>query len=41
MQGKLTTRGLLFKTGAFADLGLRQIFVDDPNGVTVELNFRG
>ena len=40
-QAKLGARGLPYKTGAFANLGLRQIFVDDPNGVTVELNFRG
>ena len=35
---KLSQRGLKFKTREFPEFELRQIFVDDPNGVTVELN---
>jgi catechol 2,3-dioxygenase-like lactoylglutathione lyase family enzyme len=41
LSAHLTQLGLPFRTQMFPGMTLRQIFVDDPNGVTVELNFRG
>ena len=41
MASKLTERGLAFETKELPDFRLRQIFVHDPNGVKLELNFRG
>ena len=38
---KLEARGLDYGHALVPDIPLRQIFVKDPNGVTVELNFRG
>jgi hypothetical protein len=38
---KLEERGLDYGHAFVPDIPLRQIFVKDPNGVTVELNFRG
>jgi len=40
MAAKLTARGLTYKTNDVPSIKLRQIFVNDPNGVTLELNFR-
>ena len=40
MAAKLTERGLAFETKELPDFRLRQIFVHDPNGVKLELNFR-
>jgi hypothetical protein len=37
---KLTDRGLTFTTSDVPSIKLRQVFVNDPNGVTLELNFR-
>ncbi len=36
---RLEAKGVDFNTRTVPDLGLRQIFVHDPNGVQVELNF--
>jgi catechol 2,3-dioxygenase-like lactoylglutathione lyase family enzyme len=37
---KLTERGVTFQTKELPDFRIRQIFVHDPNGVKLELNFR-
>lgn len=37
---RLRTAGVDFHENAFPRVNLRQIFVEDPNGVTLELNFR-
>lgn len=37
---KLESRGLAYRQNYIADIGLRQVFVQDPNGITLELNFR-
>ena len=37
---RLQAMELAFAENAFPDFNLRQIFVKDPNGVTLELNFR-
>jgi catechol 2,3-dioxygenase-like lactoylglutathione lyase family enzyme len=37
---RLRGAGLDFHENAAPQVNLRQIFVDDPNGVTLELNFR-
>lgn len=37
---KLTRRGVPFQSKELADFQIRQIFVHDPNGVKLELNFR-
>jgi catechol 2,3-dioxygenase-like lactoylglutathione lyase family enzyme len=37
---KLTRRGVPFQTKELSDFRIRQIFVHDPNGVKLELNFR-
>ena len=39
MLAKLDTRGLDYKANLLDDIGLRQLFIQDPNGVTLELNF--
>lgn len=36
----LEKRGLDYRQNSIDDIGLRQIFVQDPNAVTLELNFR-
>ncbi|MEM7021280.1 MAG: VOC family protein [Pseudomonadota bacterium] len=41
MTAKLSDRGLEFQTKELPDVKIRQIFVRDPNGVKLELNFRG
>jgi catechol 2,3-dioxygenase-like lactoylglutathione lyase family enzyme len=41
MVSKLTERGLTFEAKELSDFRIRQIFVHDPNGVKLELNFRG
>ncbi|WP_428098941.1 VOC family protein [Candidatus Rariloculus sp.] len=38
---RLETSGLKYSHSYVPDIPLRQIFVRDPNGVCVELNFRG
>jgi catechol 2,3-dioxygenase-like lactoylglutathione lyase family enzyme len=37
---RLEGRGLPYRQNHIPDIGLRQIFVQDPNAVTLELNFR-
>ena len=39
MRAKLTAGGHKFFERTVPNLDLHQIFVDDPNGVTIELNF--
>lgn len=38
---RLEASGLEFRRSYVPDIPLRQLFVKDPNGVCVELNFRG
>ena len=40
MEKALRARDLPYTTNEVESIGLRQIFVDDPNAITVELNFR-
>ncbi len=40
MISRLESKGLGYKHNILDDIGLRQIFTKDPNGVTIELNFR-
>jgi catechol 2,3-dioxygenase-like lactoylglutathione lyase family enzyme len=37
---KLAAQRLTYKINRLDDIGLRQIFVADPNGLSIELNFR-
>lgn len=39
MRQRLTGAGTVFRERTVPDLGLHQLFVDDPNGVTIELNY--
>ena len=39
-RGRLEAAGLAFREIAVPGAPIRQIFVTDPNGVTIELNFR-
>jgi len=41
LKSKLTAAGSSFRQEEIPAMNLRQIFVLDPNGVQVELNFRG
>lgn len=41
MEAQIRATGVEYKTNAVEDIGLRQIFVDDPSGITIELNFSG
>lgn len=38
---RLTGHGVDYVANDIADAGIRQLFIRDPNGVTIELNFRG
>jgi len=40
MKSKLESRGLVYTSSDVPSINLRQLFVNDPNGVTLELNFR-
>lgn len=40
MEKKLRGRGLKYTSSDVPSINLRQLFVNDPNGVTLELNFR-
>ena len=40
LRGRLDAARLEFKTSDIPSIGLRQIFVKDPNGIILELNFR-
>ena len=37
---RLRQHGVAFREGQVRDLGLHQVFVRDPNGIMVEMNFR-
>ncbi len=39
MRQRLTRFGLAFRERTVPSLGLHQVFVEDPSGVTIELNF--
>ena len=39
MRARLEARGLAWKENLIPEIAMWQIFVDDPNGITVELNF--
>ena len=39
MRGRLHEMGVEIRERAVPDLGLHQLFVEDPNGVTIELNY--
>lgn len=39
MQARLKASGLPFREREVPSLGLHQVFVEDPNGVTIELNY--
>lgn len=41
MLARLERLGLLWRSRDIAAIGLRQLFVTEPNGVLLELNFRG
>lgn len=40
MRARLLERGLALSENLLDDIGLRQLFLYDPNGVAIELNFR-
>ncbi|WP_157217486.1 VOC family protein [Flavisphingomonas formosensis] len=40
MENRLQTLDLSYTSNNVESIGLRQLFVSDPNGITVELNFR-
>ncbi|HPW12474.1 MAG TPA: VOC family protein [Thermomonas sp.] len=39
MRGRLQRAGLPTRERTVPDLGLHQVFVEDPSGITIELNF--
>jgi catechol 2,3-dioxygenase-like lactoylglutathione lyase family enzyme len=41
MRARLTSRNVALSENSLDDIGLRQLFLRDPNGVAIELNFRG
>ena len=41
MLARLESMGLPWRTREISQIGLRQIFVSEPNGVMLELNYRG
>ena len=41
MIGKLQSLALAYETNQIPEIGLRQIFVPEPNGILLELNFFG
>jgi catechol 2,3-dioxygenase-like lactoylglutathione lyase family enzyme len=41
MHAQLSQEGRSLRIADIPAIGLRQIFIEDPNGITVELNFRG
>jgi catechol 2,3-dioxygenase-like lactoylglutathione lyase family enzyme len=41
MLARLARLGLAWRTRDIAAIGLRQVFVSEPNGTLLELNFRG
>ena len=36
---RLETRGVTYRDNVVEGMGLRQLFIEDPNGILVELNF--
>ena len=40
MRARLVERGLTFSENFIEDIELRQVFLRDPNGVPLEINFR-
>ena len=40
VRARLVERGLDFSENTIDDIGLRQMFLRDPNGVPLEINFR-
>jgi len=40
VRARLVQRGLEFSENAIEDIGMRQLFTRDPNGVPIEINFR-
>jgi catechol 2,3-dioxygenase-like lactoylglutathione lyase family enzyme len=40
VRDRLVARGLPFSENSIEDIGLRQVFLRDPNGVPLEINFR-
>jgi catechol 2,3-dioxygenase-like lactoylglutathione lyase family enzyme len=40
MLARIQARGLVYRENYVPSLNLKQVFVNDPNGVTLELNFR-
>ena len=40
VRDRLVARGLEFSENSVDDIGLRQMFLRDPNGVPIEINFR-
>lgn len=41
MKAKLQSRGLAFTENYVESINLRQLFANDPSGITLEMNFRG
>jgi catechol 2,3-dioxygenase-like lactoylglutathione lyase family enzyme len=41
VKARLVARGVAFKENHFAAAKIRQLFFPDPDGVKIELNFRG
>jgi catechol 2,3-dioxygenase-like lactoylglutathione lyase family enzyme len=39
VRSRLSSRGLAYRERTVPTLGLHQVFVEDPSGITVELNF--
>ena len=40
MRARILERGLPFSENSLDEIGMRQIFTRDPNGVPIEINFR-
>ena len=40
MIGRLESEGIDYRQNHIGDVGLKQVFVQDPNAITIELNFR-
>jgi catechol 2,3-dioxygenase-like lactoylglutathione lyase family enzyme len=40
VRARLVARGLAFSENSLDDIGLKQMFLRDPNGVPIEINFR-
>ena len=40
VRARLTQHGLTFSENSLDEIGMRQLFTRDPNGVPIEINFR-